>query len=86
LNLSDPDRSERADLRSSEPRAGARRNVTFSNVSAARTNVLTGACRLENLDSIAVVNDSFQGNDGVGPNRHRGAGRDPSRCARRKRL
>ena len=48
--------------------------------------MLTGDRRLENLDPIAVIDHSFNRNDGVSAFRNCGPGRDPGRRSRGERL
>jgi len=85
-NLGNPNRGERADLRSTEPRTGVRDDIAFSNVSAARANVLTGDDSLEDFEAIAVIDHSLDWDDGVSPVRHCATGRDPGGCSHGKRI
>ena len=86
LNFGDPGRSERTDMSGGEARADAHNDVTLTNVSAARSNVLTAVHMLENLDAIAVIDGVLDRDYGVSLLGHRGARRNPGCRSRRKRL
>jgi hypothetical protein len=86
-NLGDSGGGECADLRGAEPRARFDSDLALPNVAAAWPDVLPGVRLLRDLDSIATIDNSLDGNDGISPFRHRSTGRDPgcSSCGKRLR-
>jgi len=76
-NFGDSGRGESADLRGAEPTARLGCNLAHPNVAAARADVLPGLRWLQDLDSIATINQSLDGDDGISSVRHRSTGCDP---------